>query len=236
MGLFGNDTKLREEDRIYRIKIRERLLEIPGLFDSPSSSKIVDNGLCAPYFKVTKSTIEMDEKIDELSKSIASVKTEIPGSQKVYEGLIVEMFTYRNDESNVCKGKEFEQLCKNWEVDKAMCEAKIKIENLKKQKAELDPNDLYYNMKSKKIDDDIKSEADTIKRLLEVMFLNDKYLGVVKKSDIENTVNECANSTSKDFAKQVNLLRKKRVKNDLEKNRKEDQYKLYSNMLDDSDN
>ena len=91
-------------------------------------------------------------------------------------------------------------------------------------------------MKSKKIDDDIKSEADTIKRLLEVMFLNDKYLGVVKKSDIENTVNECANSTSKDFAKQVNLLRKKRVKNDLEKNRKEDQYKLYSNMIDDSDN
>ena len=148
MGLFGKDYK--EEDRLYRIKIRERLLEIPGLFDSPSSSKIVDNGLCAPYFKVTKSTIEMDEKIDELSKSIASVKTEIPGSQKVYEGLLVEMFTYRNDESNVCKGKEFEQLCKNWEVDKAMCEAKIKIENLKKQKAELDPNDLYYNMKSKK--------------------------------------------------------------------------------------
>ena len=55
MGLFGKDYK--EEDRLYRIKIRERLLEIPGLFDSPSSSKIVDNGLCAPYFKVTKSSI-----------------------------------------------------------------------------------------------------------------------------------------------------------------------------------
>ena len=31
MGLFGKDYK--EEDRLYRIKIRERLLEIPGLFD-----------------------------------------------------------------------------------------------------------------------------------------------------------------------------------------------------------
>lgn len=233
MGLFGKDYK--EEDRLYRIKIREKLLDIPGLFDTPESSKVIDMGLCAPAFKVTKSTIEMDEKIEELAQSIYDIKTNVPGIKKIYQGLLVEMFAYRNDSQKACKGKDFEQTCKKWDLEKQFNKAKVNIENLKIQKEQLDPNDLNYNMKTKKFDADIKSEADTIKRLLEAQYMNDKYNSVVDKVEVEKVIESCVTCNSKDFAKQVNDLRKQRVKNDLEKNRMNDLYSQFYDMLDDSD-
>lgn len=235
MGLFGNDTKLREEDRIYRIKIRERLLDIPGLFDS-KTSKIIDKGLCAPKFKVTSSTIEIDRKIDELSENIASIETDVPDVKKLFQGTLVEMFAFRNDEKSKSKGKEYEQMCTNWELDAKINITKIELENLKKQRAELDPNDSFFNMKKDNLEKEIKSKADSFKRLLEAKYQNKIYSDLLDKADLEKFIEKSANFSPKEFEQNVNNMRKKLVKDKVKKNRINDLYNEYLNMLDDSDN
>ena len=236
MAPFGIILRdLSEDDRLYRNRIKERLLSTPGLFDNDKAREVIDEGLCAPTFKVTKLTLQIDEKIDDLSKVIKDNASGDHDSQKVYQGLLIEMFSYRNDESNSKKFKDFDDVSRNWELDAKICEISNVVSNLKKEKDSLDKDDAFYNMKLKKLEEDIKVQSDSLKRLLTTLYMNNRYMNVVKKQDIEKTVEDCNSASPKDFTKQVNKLRKQRVKNDLVNNRKEAQYRQFLSWNDDTD-
>lgn len=230
MGLFSKNY--RDDEREIRKNIRNKISNIPGLFSGRAAS-VIEEGLCNPIFEPTKSTIEVDEKIQEVVNNISKLSPDA-NAVKMYQGLLIEMFTFRNDPTNNCKSKEYREISNKWDLDAKMCGKRVEIEKYSKELKELDENDPFINMNKNNLNKKIENAKSQLKDLIKLAFDGQIYIGLIEQEEHNNYITNNAPSV-KDFTKKVDDLRKQRVKIALDNNLKQRAIDEYNAMLDSSD-